>query len=278
MSAPSSCCNPCDPKTIVEVPGVEGEPGVDGINAFTNTAQNFDLPAAAGDSATFIVANNQWVAVGQNLFVSDGTHMGTFVVTSLGDFSIDGNWLQYSGDSAPGTTILTGAKVTPAGNQPSVPIAITDGGTGATGANTAQENLGLGQPIKQQNSSALAYTITNSYASVGITITATVTARYQVGGFVAVKYTGTTFASSQTLSIRARNVTSGVTLSETTALTDTPTTTGYPTLHYVLPEVSVDIGVGETVELQIQLSTVPSAGTAVVSAGSLHATPLAYLF
>ena len=147
MSILSDCCTPCPSVPAVNVPG---SPGTNGINAFTNTTAAFALPAQPAQNATCLVPvlSTLWMAVGQIVFISDGTNMGTFQVVSVpasAPFtSASLMFLQYPGDSAPGTTVASGAMVTPAGVQSGIPIpvGVAGGGTGATAPAPARSNLG----------------------------------------------------------------------------------------------------------------------------------------
>lgn len=144
MSILGDCCNPCPTTTTVNVPG---SAGTSGVNAFTTTTADINLPNQ-GVTIPVHVINSQWMIAGQNVFVSDGAHVATFSVESVPAVapftSAFLNFLQYSGDSVPTSVIATGAMVTPTGIQAAlpVPILVIDGGTGATTALGARTNLG----------------------------------------------------------------------------------------------------------------------------------------
>lgn len=153
MSNPSNCCTPvCADTELIQVPGVQGEPGAAGaagVNAFTVTTAAITLPASAGPVTTPAVqsfANTTWMAVGQKIFISDGVDTAFFQVLTLP--SATGatlTWLDYRDDSAPTSVINAGAQVSPAGTQPDLssplPTAFTDNTTG-TASNTLAAGVG----------------------------------------------------------------------------------------------------------------------------------------
>lgn len=151
---PSSCCTPaCTDTELIQVPGVQGiqgpagTDGTDGADAFTTTTANILLPGSAGPvtvPAIQTFADTSWMAVGQKIFISDGTDWGTFeVLTITSSTGATLSWLDYNGDSAGASTIDIGAKVSPSGTQPALagplPTAFTDNTTG-----TASDTLAAG--------------------------------------------------------------------------------------------------------------------------------------
>ena len=113
--------------------------GAQGINAFAVTTAAFVIPAALAN-VTVAVFQSQMLAVGENVFASDGTHFGNFKVVSLPTTSsVQLEWLNFTGDSATGSTIAAGALIVPALVNP-VPVAA--GGTGSSTAAGARTNLG----------------------------------------------------------------------------------------------------------------------------------------
>lgn len=148
MSAPNSCCTPCCPDTeLVQTPGLEGPPGTDGeagsdgVNAFTITTSNFQVPAISA-SVSVAVANSSWMTVGQNVFVLGA---GYFSVTSKANsLQATLTYLDYSGNTNTGNIIASGAQISPAGTQPdfSAITALTDNSTG-TASNTIAVGTGV---------------------------------------------------------------------------------------------------------------------------------------
>ena len=155
MSADNCAC-PCPDPTITEIPGApgaDGDPGADGadgINAYTLTTFAITLPAAAGpvtSPATQTFVNTAWMAIGQVIFISDGTNFGTFrVLTIPSATGATLQWLEYPGDAVGTTVIASGAKVSPAGEIPvlaaPLPTALTDNSTG-TASNTIAAGAGV---------------------------------------------------------------------------------------------------------------------------------------
>lgn len=150
MSANSCDCNCVNP-TVVEIPGSPGEPctpcadGDPGVNAYTTLTSSSSIPVVVGNSTTYAVANSAWMAIGQKIFVSDGTNQGTFDVLSLpGSTSVELTWLQYPDDSAGGSALASGAIVTPAGSLPSFsPPADLTNSTGGTPGATLAAGVGI---------------------------------------------------------------------------------------------------------------------------------------
>jgi len=126
MSAATNCACPCPTPEIVTVPGnagtagVAGTNGTNGVNAYTTTTLDFNLPGAPGPTGLVNVAVSSWMSIGQIIFISDipanGTKKGHFqILTIPSGTGITTNWLNYPGDSAGGSLITSGAKVSPAG-------------------------------------------------------------------------------------------------------------------------------------------------------------------
>lgn len=148
MSVASDCCS-CPETTVVTVPGSPGEngqdgaPGADGISAFTLTTEAEDV-AANGASVAFSVAENSAFAIGQTIFISDGTDWGTFQITGLtGTTVITATKLDAAGDTATPFNLASGSKVTGTGAPlvlaAALPNAFTDNTTG-----TASDTLAAG--------------------------------------------------------------------------------------------------------------------------------------
>lgn len=122
MSMPVQCCSPCPTVEVTEIPGPEGaagDPGAAGINAFTITTADFNVPNI-GDSVTLQVGNSSWAVVGQNVFVAGA---GTFEVTAKpGNGSMTVQYLDYAGNTHSGETVAAGAQISPSGTQPAVTL------------------------------------------------------------------------------------------------------------------------------------------------------------
>lgn len=284
MSAVSDCRCDCPDTILVQTPGSPGTPGQDGesgangISAFTVTTAAFVVPAVNAN-VTVSVGVASWAGIGQVVFVSDGVDFGHFRVDSVpSSTSLDLEFLGYPGDAAPGANIAIGATVSPSGVQATFvdPLPVANGGTGGATKALAQSGLGVGQNITQDFDDALAYAITNSYATItGISVAAPAAGLYKIEACVTVSYTGVTFAANRLLSVRARNTTAVVTLTDKTVDTGIHTTLTFPAIDYVLPIKTATLAAADTVELQIQLDTVESAGSSVVTDAWISITPLA---
>jgi hypothetical protein len=128
-------CN-CAVPEVVNIPGMEGDSGPAGTNgqpAFTATTAAATFP----DTATPVVVsvlNSTWMAVGQIVFLSDGTNFASCVVTAVSYVSptvVTLTWQNYNGDSGAPVTVGLGASVVPAGRQIATPVTVPNGGTGA---------------------------------------------------------------------------------------------------------------------------------------------------
>lgn len=136
-------CRPCcsTPETV-EVPGPQGNSGI------TTTSASFVIPAI-GATVAISVGDTSWMKVGKNLFISDGSKLGNFLVTAIGSsVGLTGEFLGLVSDSAAGSTIASGAVVTPGLGNYLVPVtldtlaAFTDSTTGTPGSTLA---AGVGQ-------------------------------------------------------------------------------------------------------------------------------------
>lgn len=273
MALPHECCSAPTTQTV-NVPGIEGEAGNDGANAFTVATASFNVPAAAGSNVTVDVENSEWMVVGQVLvFAGPATFR---VVSKPSTTSVILTWLDYPNDIAGGTLINSGAAVSPSGEMPAVPIPIASGGTGAASKADAQVALGLGQTPTGVNGAAIAYDITNSVATItGMTIVVPQTGLYLVLAMLSVDFRGVTFASSRILTAKVRNTTDGADVISTERTTGAPTTTDYPSQDFVIPFSTATLTAGKTLALQCGLNTVESAGSSVVNIASLMIVPLA---
>jgi hypothetical protein len=110
----SGNCNcSCDQVTI---PSIAGANGVNGLNAFTETTAQFTMPNV-GSNVTITVSNvspltGLWAVPGQIIFVKNA---GYFEVVSNTATTITITNLGYTGNTAPGTLLITGLPVSPAG-------------------------------------------------------------------------------------------------------------------------------------------------------------------
>lgn len=279
MAESVDCSCACPAVETVLVPGTGGDPGTngtDGLNVFTITSADFVVPAISSP-VTVTVNDSTWMVVGQNVFVQGAGYFS--VASKPSSTSASLTYLDYSGNTAAGNTITAGAGVSPAGTQPAIndPLLIANGGTSSATKGAAQLALGLGQTPTSYDGSALAYAITNSYAEIAAaaTVTAPAAGKYLILARCTVVYTGATFASSRTLSVRVRNTTSSTTHETATSVTGTQTTATFPEFTVALPPLAVTLAASDVLQLQCQLDVVPSAGTAVISSATLTIVPLA---
>jgi hypothetical protein len=117
--------------TIVAISGggfiaLVGPSGGDGVSSYGITTANFALPAAQGTvTPPVAVRNSAMFVIGEYVLASDGTNLGNFQVTAVPTAtSVTLKWLDQTGDSVTGTTILSGAKIIPVGQQAPASMAI----------------------------------------------------------------------------------------------------------------------------------------------------------
>ena len=93
--------------------GINGTNGSNGLNAFTTLSASFVQPneaPAAGNTATILVGNSAWIALGQNIYISQaGYYQVTGIVSST---SIAVSLLSYE-ILSPGSTVPSGRKISP---------------------------------------------------------------------------------------------------------------------------------------------------------------------
>lgn len=89
--------------------GTNGTNGTNGINAFTTVSSSFIQPSTFG-SVTINVATNQWIAVGQAIYIQQA---GFYTVTSLSGTTQVSATLQQQDGVAPLGTVPSGRKVSP---------------------------------------------------------------------------------------------------------------------------------------------------------------------
>lgn len=174
-------CN-CAVAEVVNIPGLPGvgTPGANGQPAFTVltspvTFVNTATPVAAA------VGNSTWMAVGQIVFLSDGTNFASCKVTAVSVLSptaVTLLWQNYNGDGAAPVTVGIGGAVVSAGQQIATPVTVPNGGTGVATL------TGLPLFAGTANASAIPYqtgTVTLvAGVKVGFTGAFTITANSQI--------------------------------------------------------------------------------------------------
>jgi len=110
--------------------GINGTNGTNGLNAFTTTSASFVQPSV-GSPVTFSVVQNQWIAVGQTVYISEA---GFYTITVLGGdpfSSVTANLISVDG-VAVGATASSGRKVSPSASAvysaPLASLTVTTGG------------------------------------------------------------------------------------------------------------------------------------------------------
>jgi hypothetical protein len=254
----------------VNIPGPEGKPGTpgadgaDGVSAFTITTSDFILPSVNG-SVTIAVANSlPWMVPGENFFISDGTNLANFRVSSVPNAqSAVLIYLGYTGDSAPGTTIASGAGVTPSG------LAGATGASGKAVTGTISAAVGLSQ--------ALTTTPNTQVGSVSLTLSATSGETYLLFARCRLDYVGTTIGNQTIrLAIRRTNNTAGdipnaIAHLLTQAVNSETSTAGELTI-LAIPYTTQ--GVSDVVQCMVSIDAAPYAGSIEAVECSLSAVQL----
>jgi hypothetical protein len=143
VSCAPSCCESVLPIQIPGPEGPDGTPGIsgtDGKNAFTFTTADFTVPAI-GANVVVLVANSDWMTLGQNVFVQTA---GNFkVVEKPASTSVILQYLNYAGNVGTGNLVGTGMQVSPSGTQVDVSgiIELVDS-TGGTISNDINSGVG----------------------------------------------------------------------------------------------------------------------------------------
>lgn len=271
------CCNTIEISNTPGPAGAMGTGGSNGINAFTITTATFVLPASMG-TVTVLVGSSLWMAVGQNLFISDGTNLGNFKVVSFPSATaVLVQWLNYPGDTATGTTVLANATVSPSGLEgPALANTFANGLTTGTTKATAQTNLGLGQDALISSGSALGQAITASSTQVGaIAVTIPALGSWVYIATVAVDFVGVTFTSSRTITAKIRNTTTNTDLASAVMHTQVQATQNIQTTTIQIPFLlDTTAAVSDVLQVWIGIDTINSAGTLSVTSGSFIAIPL----
>lgn len=271
------CCNTIEVTNIPGPTGNTGAGGSNGVNAFTLTTSSFVLPAAMG-TVTVLVGSSLWMAIGEPIFISDGTNQGNFKVVSFPSATaVVLQWLNYPGDATTGTTILANATVTPTGLEgPSLANTFANGLTTGTTKASAQTNLGLGQDALISTGAGLTQAITASAVQVGaIAVTIPALGSWLYKAFVQVDFLGVTFSSSRTITAKIRNTTTNSDLASAVMHTQVQTTQNIQTTTIEIPFLlDTSAAVSDILQLWISIDVINSAGTLSVIGGSLCAIPL----
>ena len=210
MAATSPCLPCCPTPQTVNVPGVEGLPGIDGtagVSAFTAVSPSSFVIPAVNSTVTVSVLDSSWMAIGELVFVSDGTDKGTFQVTALPTTtSVTLKFLGYQLDSLPGATIDVAAIVTPTGQRFTIPAP-----TVATGSGAAYEVNNTMQAIVM------------GAGSPSIVLPAT--GNFLINGMVNAKFLSASFAAPGTMTLKIRNITAAADLTPNLVVTNPIITT-----------------------------------------------------
>ena len=112
--------------TGVPAQGIQGNAGDDGANAFTTITAPFNQPAVG---ANVFIADSTggflWMVPGQNIFIEDGGYYevvsvfngggGPGTAASVTNLGYEADGFGFAGNAAPGASIPSGSRVSPAG-------------------------------------------------------------------------------------------------------------------------------------------------------------------
>jgi hypothetical protein len=252
----------------VNVPGPQGDPGVDGENglnggnAYTITTANFTVPAV-GNDVTVEVASSDWMVITQKVVVQGPA---SFTVAALPDsqhatLTFEG----FTGDVAPATNILAGASVGPSGTEPAAPSLSTVAPVTAYASGTAY-------PL----------TTTPALLDFGTTdpsITLTTAGTWLLTARVRIDYNAATFAANRTVSLKLRrtnNTASDITATPNAFKTEIITTLSHTAMVVEFPAVAYTTSnITDIIQMFGSVDTLPSAGTIDAVEASITAV---YLF
>jgi hypothetical protein len=292
MSSSVDCCQPTCCPTVAPVdipgsPGADGAAGADGsngVNAYTVTTAPFVVPADTVTPVTVAVASSIWMVIGQQLIIGQGIGAvlanpgpASFQVSAVpSTSSVTLLWRNRVGDVGAGSTISSGAVVSPAGSVIATPMAIADGGTSATTKAGAQTALGLGQDMVNSTSTGLAQAITAANVQAGaVDVTIPAAGSYAIEAGLTVEFTGVTFAASRSITFKVRNITQGVDIVSHTVKTGIQAAVTFPDADYQIPPVEYSGGIAnDHLQIFVLIDVINSAGTLALLNAFLTITPL----
>ena len=113
MPSPTPCVPCCSTPQSVNIPGGQGNPGVDGANGVNAFAilQAGIVAAGVGTGQTMIVDTSQWMVIGQVIVVDGPVHLRVTATPTV--TMVQATELGYAGDIM--GAIAAGAKIGPAG-------------------------------------------------------------------------------------------------------------------------------------------------------------------
>lgn len=266
----TNCCSPCPTVQTVNTPGAQGAAGTDGadgadgINAFTDITQDETVPAAQGDSDTYVVSESSWMVIGQIVVIGDPdlalanpgpAHFRVTAIPSATSVTLE--WLDYPNDVAGGSTLSDGCQVSPSGEMP-VLTTYEGHGTGAAytmTASTAFINTGTGDP----------------------TVTLVGAGTYLLMAYARLDYVGATYAANQNAIFKLRETNVGADIADATVTFQMAviTTLSYTAGIIALPPVIYTAAAGDIIQLWGYVSALPAAGTVTVPSASVVAIKIA---
>ena len=127
-TAPSSTIATLRMVVSAGIKGDDGDPGLDGQSAYTTTTAGYTQPIV-GDGVAVSVVNSEWMAVGQNVFISGG---GSYEVESISSTTSISLINLYSSNTSPGSAVATSQSVVASGIK---------GDTGSTGSISSASSI-----------------------------------------------------------------------------------------------------------------------------------------
>lgn len=296
---PQECCSPCPaPTPPVNVPGAVGNTGqagingINGIDAFSILSADFTTPLNTITPVNINVSSTLWMVIGETLIIGQGAGVaivnpgpGTFKITAIpSPTQVTVTFMHLTGDVGFNTVISAGAVVSGVGQSTlSLPLAVANGGTGATTVSGALADLGLGSTPLTVYASGTKYTFTNStqlltFGTTSPSLTISAVGTYLLLARVRVDYTAATFAATQTVQLKLRrtnNVAADINNSVSSFQTDTPTTKTYTAQIVNLQQVVyVTSNNNDVIEIWGFVGATPGAGTLDAIEASIVAVKL----
>lgn len=266
----SDCCNPCPTVQTVNIPGAQGNQGTagtngaNGNNAYTSTiTSSFVVPTGnntiptPASQVTIAVANNGWMMVGQNVFI---TGAGIFqVISTAGTTSAVVQYLAYNGNTHATATINPGAGVSPSGTQPAV------------------TNLPTINVYAVGGSQVLPTPLASIGQLLSLTITLATPGTYLLMASFNLQFAIATFASSQQVIVKLRrtnNTPADVTSAIANLQTGTTSVDSGTFEEGMLPVVQYTASAGDIIQLYGAVANSPYSGSLQAVEGSIMAIPM----
>lgn len=252
---------------LIVTPTGKSSNGTDGVNAYTFTTADFTVPAI-GANVAISVAANEWMVVGQQIFVEGAGYFE--VISKAGTTSVTAEYSDVDSNTNAGNNIVSGAAISPGGVNPPLPVSVANGGTGQVTIQAAATALGLGATPLSVYAAGTAYPLTNTAALLDFgttdpSLVISAAGIYALFARVRIDYTAATFAAVRNVTIKIRrtnNTAADITNSSVGFKTDIITTLTYTAQIVTIPVcIYTTTNADDILQLWGSIDTVPSAGS-----------------